>query len=456
MPEELGAEGSLTLVAEAQGLPSGFRGGFYPVLVSLHDGKTELVNLARGQGGGGASCDGEGLYCCRGDDCVPNPIWEIRYPSAFSGIDHWSDRQINPFGFLSSNTFPTCGWREGCLFTDPGVFEAPGLRFGKSYTARYALVLSDHETNPDPGAQADFRVTAVRKRAGTGRPALDLNFILVGSGNVAASRTEKGKANLNALTSHILKHYAQPGAGIGIGRIQVIEWGCESGGDAYEDLDDDAIPELLARGTSPGPGGGAGGPPGGPDGALNLFMVTNVRGGMAGFTILGVAGAIGGPPVNGTAASGLVFSSFGKLSSFNPGCGPGECPVESQEAQFIEMGITLGHEIGHFLGLNHLSEMNGKQHDPIPDTPICTETELTSAGRILSPRSCYKDRNPHPLTGRSCEQACPDYDGRSRVCPDAVECQFNHLMWYSGKNPGDGNHFSEDSGNILRFSPFVR
>lgn len=35
------------------------------------------------------------------------------------------------------------------------------------------------------------------------------------------------------------------------------------------------------------------------------------------------------------------------------------------------MASTIGHEVGHYLGLYHTSESNGAQHDPIPDTPQC-------------------------------------------------------------------------------------
>ncbi len=36
------------------------------------------------------------------------------------------------------------------------------------------------------------------------------------------------------------------------------------------------------------------------------------------------------------------------------------------------LGVTLGHELGHFLGLAHTSEDDGTTHDALEDTPECT------------------------------------------------------------------------------------
>jgi hypothetical protein len=46
-------------------------------------------------------------------------------------------------------------------------------------------------------------------------------------------------------------------------------------------------------------------------------------------------------------------------------------------------GLILAHEIGHFLGLWHTDEADGKLHDPIDDTPECTK-----AGNKLTPEAC--------------------------------------------------------------------
>jgi hypothetical protein len=120
------------------------------------------------------------------------------------------------------------------------------------------------------------------------------------------------------------------------------------------------------------------------------------------------------------------------------------------------MGLTITHEIGHFLGLNHPSEKAGLTHDPIPDTPTCTKTNGLPQPRI-TPLSCQSD-----TVNNACNTACPIYNpGTATYCPTAAECAFNHVMWYSSKNYSspanrDGNILSTDSSQIINYSPFVR
>jgi hypothetical protein len=219
--------------------------------------------------------------------------------------------------------------------------------------------------------------------------------------------------------------------------------------------------------------------------------------------------------VNGTPTSGLAFSSFDQLASFNPkvSCQATHCPRFRQEADFLEMGATIAHELGHYLGLNHPSERpdssSYQDHDPLNDTPTCDDRLESSTVPVLDPRACYRSDtkvHPAPLGGVTCMAACNAITGTGTpylaltksssaidsgpsgnqlgyysgtmssngdmpqaFCPTVSECQFNHVMWYTTKNrklipagassatwAEDGNLFSVQSQSVIQWSPFVR
>ncbi|VAX23989.1 hypothetical protein MNBD_NITROSPINAE02-2207 [hydrothermal vent metagenome] len=76
---------------------------------------------------------------------------------------------------------------------------------------------------------------------------------------------------------------------------------------------------------------------------------------------LGIAGGIPGPPVAGTAHSGVIAATFGGLST-----------LSSHDKNLL--GETIAHEIGHYLGLYHTSESNGLRFDPVSDTGECRKS----------------------------------------------------------------------------------
>lgn len=49
------------------------------------------------------------------------------------------------------------------------------------------------------------------------------------------------------------------------------------------------------------------------------------------------------------------------------------------------VGKTMAHEVGHALGLDHTTESDGVSHDPIPDTPECSQTQMGVAFPELCP-----------------------------------------------------------------------
>lgn len=86
---------------------------------------------------------------------------------------------------------------------------------------------------------------------------------------------------------------------------------------------------------------------------INDFNISEAPG------VLGVSSGIPGMAgLHGNSSAGLVFSSA-SLGENNK-----------------QLGQTMAHEIGHFLGLRHTTEHNFLGHDPITDTPECLNPNL--------------------------------------------------------------------------------
>ncbi len=475
MTQDLGALGSITLVAKTKDYPSSLSGGAFPMLVSLHDGTNEYINLARS--GSGGDCAQSGYFTCSGGSCSANSACTISYPSAYASRTHWEQHQapnVSAEDSPSTNTFPTCNWsggtngsatRPSCAFNStffPGAYSPARLRYGVSYTAKYVLVADSYSTVTSKTASIELTVykrqTPASAAASAG--AVDLNIFLVGDTNVQASRTAIGQRNLNTLVNSVGDYYNQAGAEVKLGSVNAVEWACATGGESYSALNVSSLGTMLKDGSALAPSGTEGK-------AVNVFLVSTITDDTdstaSGFTILGFDGAIGAPPINSTAISGLTVATFDNLDSFNPAC-PSEdslCAANEQDADFQELGIVVGHEIGHFFGLNHLSESTGDSHDGITDTPIC---QLPGGYSYISLNVCLNhDTSVYPETGQTCNASCSGYNSSTGTfCPTNAACSFNHLMWWTTKNfheasgAGDGNLITADTGVVLNYSPFVQ
>ena len=97
--------------------------------------------------------------------------------------------------------------------------------------------------------------------------------------------------------------------------------------------------------------------------AIPIFFVRSIEG------ALGIASGIPGPHVlPGTGASGVAISVD-------------LVPVD-------EMGVVIAHELGHYTGLFHTSEIDGRVNDPFPDTPECRLDRDTDGDGFLRPSEC--------------------------------------------------------------------
>ncbi len=135
--------------------------------------------------------------------------------------------------------------------------------------------------------------------------------------------------------------------------------------------------------------------------ALPVFFVRAMDRGA-----LGASGGIPGPQgVMATGGSGVVVAAS----------------VIGEER--LSLGRVLAHEIGHFLGLFHTSELDGSGEESLADTPICEPSRDTDADGVLSPDEC---------AGFGTE----------------------NLMFWSAR--GGGNALSNDQGSILRASVLLQ
>lgn len=100
------------------------------------------------------------------------------------------------------------------------------------------------------------------------------------------------------------------------------------------------------------------------NGAVNLFFVHSI--GSSSFQVLGVSGGIPGNPVGGTQASGVAVAMAGYSSDLRM------------------TANTIGHELGHWLGLFHTTEGLAQAFDPLPDTPECH----VPPGTLALPQYC--------------------------------------------------------------------
>lgn len=103
--------------------------------------------------------------------------------------------------------------------------------------------------------------------------------------------------------------------------------------------------------------------------AVNLYLVNDIP-------FVGVAGVVGlalglpGPfGLDNTEASGVLATYF------------------AGDTVGTDLGVTMAHEVGHYLGLFHTSQTNSNAsriigHDPIADTVECSTAHL--AGGLLN------------------------------------------------------------------------
>ena len=259
----------------------------------------------------------------------------------------WFTSPTNPGGaqlcLTCTNRIASSQGAHGALVpNNPSVTMSPGA--WSLQIAAFDVVMGEFFEPPTVTPVADSaEVTIVLKDApDPPKGWLDLNLFFTGAGGLDATNAPDDPRIVEAIAD-IEALYDQ--VGIGLGELR------------YADLD----PQFQVIESLSGPDSDferaasatAGAQPG-----INLIFVRDIIDGsspLGGFgVILGVSGGIPGPiGVQGSARSAVFVD------------------VELDDAAAgSSLGVTAAHEMGHYLGLFHSSEMPFVGiHDPLPDTP---------------------------------------------------------------------------------------
>jgi hypothetical protein len=177
-----------------------------------------------------------------------------------------------------------------------------------------------------------------------------------------------------------------------------------------------------------------------PGNTLNLFLVQSITSkSNAGGSVVGIDGTIPGPAsFAGTVHSGAAVSMADLFAGSLNCTGPINLSCGADEVAYI-----AAHEAGHFLGMFHTTEAQGRDFDPITDTPKCPCLQCASS----------TDRPNCTASGSAA----------SNIFLTAIQCVNpgagcgggdNLMFWQLSQSASQGN-LSAQQGAVMRLNPAV-
>jgi hypothetical protein len=138
-----------------------------------------------------------------------------------------------------------------------------------------------------------------------------------------------------------------------------------------------------------------------PGNVLNLFLVQGISStDTGGGNVVGIDGTIPGPAtLSGTVHSGAAVSLadlFSGAAFCSGGLNVGGCGAD-------KVAYIAAHEAGHFLGLFHTTEQDGRYYDPLTDTAKCPCSSCAGASERAGCATGVSGGQPIFLTAPQCQ-----------------------------------------------------
>jgi hypothetical protein len=179
-----------------------------------------------------------------------------------------------------------------------------------------------------------------------------------------------------------------------------------------------------------------------PGNTLNLFLVQSITSkSSAGGSVVGIDGTIPGPAsFSGTVHSGAAVSL---ADLFSGTCNPVPPGAIDIRCGADETAYIAAHEAGHFLGLFHTTESDGRDFDPITDTPKCPCIPCASSTDLPRCTAGGTSSNPIYLFASQCS-------GASAACAGG-----DNLMFWQLQASVSLGKISPQQANVMTLSPAV-